>query len=150
MKITIKHSSDFLDTLRFMADLAYRHTDDQAILERLKWPPDKLFHFLQGLYQTEEGEVLQSPDRTIELQRGDCDDQAIFAAAYFLARGWQTNRIFFILSGREKITHVFLATGRRQNNRFQSEYWFDMLPERRWGDEYFYPKMQIYSLRELL
>lgn len=150
MKVTIKHSADFRDTLRLMADLAYRHTDDQAILDRLKWSPERLYHYLQSLYQTEEGEVLQSPDRTAELMRGDCDDQAIFAAAYFLARGWQTNRIFYILSGRAEITHVLLATGRRGNNRFQSEFWFDMLPERRWGDEYIYPIMQIFSLRELL
>lgn len=54
----------------------------------------KLFHFLQSRYVLEEGEQFLRPE-FFALIGGDCDDQAIYCASYYIAHGVDTRNIYF-------------------------------------------------------
>lgn len=72
----------------------------------------QVYYFARACYQPEHGEIILHPSLFVQIQRGDCDDQAIFLASYALARGACPSRVFFVFASfddRPEEDHVFIA-----------------------------------------
>lgn len=69
-----------------------------------------LFEFIQSKYLLEEEEQFLRP-LYFSMIGGDCDDQAIFVAAFYLHYGWPPGKIFFIESAEREnyFEHIFTA-----------------------------------------
>lgn len=64
----------------------------------LDYNVEQLFNFLKAIYKTERQEVFQTARITALINEADCDDQAIFAAAWFIAQGVPKQNVRLVFS----------------------------------------------------
>jgi len=96
-----------------MRDLIAQSVKEFSSVEYLKpfltYDVEKLFNFLKAVYKTERQEVFQTARITALINEADCDDQAIFAAAWFIAQGVPTKNVRLVFSWNiDGEYHVFV------------------------------------------
>ncbi len=70
-------------------------------------------------FRGEYGETLQSPEATINLGAGDCDDQATLEAAMLNSLGYQTRfRTVALKDSPEDLSHVYLEARDKQTGEW--------------------------------
>lgn len=72
-------------------------------------------------FRGEYGETLQSPEATLTLGAGDCDDQSVLGAAMLQSLGFQTRfKTVAISSSPDELSHVYLEVMDKQTGRWIS------------------------------
>ena len=75
----------------------------------LAYNVEQLFNYLKAIYKTEKQEIFQTARITALINEADCDDQSIFAAAWFIAQGVPKQNVRLVFSwDRLGEYHVFV------------------------------------------
>jgi hypothetical protein len=70
-------------------------------------------------FRGEAGEYLQSPEATINLGAGDCDDQAVLMAAILRSLGYQTDfRTVAMHGSADEYSHVYAVVQDKQTGQW--------------------------------
>ena len=84
---------------------------------------DAVFEKVKGdiEFRGEYGETLQSPEATINLGAGDCDDQAVLAATMLASLGYETRFKTVALRGSpDELSHVYVEVRDKRTGRWLS------------------------------
>lgn len=93
---------------------------------------DSIFNWVKDHieFRGEAGEVLQSPEATINLGMGDCDCQAVLVAALARSRGYETDFRTVAMQGSEgEYSHVYALARDRETGQWVP---MDTTVERAW------------------
>lgn len=90
-------------------------------VERGMTEVDAVFHTIRNEieFRGEYAEYLQSPEATINLGAGDCDDQAVLAAAMLNSLGFETRfKTVALFDSPQEFSHVYLEVRDKQTGEW--------------------------------
>jgi transglutaminase-like putative cysteine protease len=80
-------------------------------VERGQHEIDSIFYWVKNNieFRGEYGETLQSPEATLNLGAGDCDDQAVLAATMLSSLGYETRfKTIALRDSPDELSHVYI------------------------------------------
>jgi transglutaminase-like putative cysteine protease len=90
-------------------------------VERGQSEIDSVFHWVKDNieFHGEYSETLQSPEATINLEAGDCDDQAVLAAAMLSSLGFETRfKTVALWNSPDEYSHVYVEVKDKQSGQW--------------------------------
>jgi transglutaminase-like putative cysteine protease len=117
---TISHMKSLLHAPQGIRSLTVRAAVADAVrgVERGQREIDAVFYWVKNNieFRGEYGETLQSPEATINLGLGDCDDQAVLSAAMLNSLGYETRfKTVALRDSPEELSHVYVEVRDKQS-----------------------------------
>jgi transglutaminase-like putative cysteine protease len=120
---TIGYMKRLLDTPQGIRSLTVRQFTLDAVrgVERGQSEIEAVFNKIKNEieFRGEYGETLQSPEATINLGAGDCDDQAVLGAAMLNSLGFETRfKTVAMRNSPDELSHVYVEVRDKQTGRW--------------------------------
>jgi Transglutaminase-like superfamily len=120
---TVAHMKSLVTSPQGVKSYLVRQTTLDAVrgVERGQHEIDAIFDWVKNNieFRGEYSETLQSPEATINLGAGDCDDQAMLAAAMLNSLGYETRFVTVALHGSaDEYSHVYVEVKDKQTQNW--------------------------------
>jgi transglutaminase-like putative cysteine protease len=120
---TIQHMQAFVVGYKGVRSFVVRQAALEAVqgVERGQPEIDSVFNWVKDNieFRGEAGETIQSPEATINLGAGDCDDHATLLAALLRSLGYQTDfRTVAMNDSPDEYSHVYAVVQDKQTGQW--------------------------------